>query len=286
MPARAKKIVKKPKRIRPKFTLKGTKTASIPKEAVGKVEENRESEGDLGRVVEPPIDVSSSPATDVPPFPQTVQPPPNQFAPVSPPPSQFVVSSAPVDTVAPQNAAAPAASVSESTEKPIIETVPEKKKKSWVFPVVLLLIFLLGLGGGLFYFFSTNDGVKLSFMPSAATPTKTPSPKEVMTTEAPETTVDSAEYPVRILNGSGVAGEAGRAESLLQKEGFVVSDTGNAEKYDYEETVIQVRKGIKKAFIDKLIKVLEQSYVVASAPASLEGQEGDVVVIVGSKQVE
>ncbi len=312
MPARKKsKIVKKPKRIRPKFTLKGVKKPpsegeSVVKESAEKVEEKQESENELASVVqsptpsapesvgiqpepkpqEPSIDTSPQPFVPVGSPANTVPPPQTQFS-ASPPPSQFVVSSTAADASAPQSSVPPSTPVSESAEKPIIESVSEKKARSWVFPLILFLIFLLGLGGGLFYFFYylKGDIQKLPFTTPVETKiTSTPSPSIALVTEIPKVAVNLSEYEIRILNGSGIAGEAGKVRALLEKEGFIVSDTANAEKYDYEETVIEAREGVKKAFIDKLASVLGQSYVVASDTASLVGENVDVIVIVGSKK--
>lgn len=42
-----------------------------------------------------------------------------------------------------------------------------------------------------------------------------------------------------VLNGGGVSGAAGRAEKLLDKAGFNVLETGNADNFNYQNTVIK-----------------------------------------------
>ncbi|HEX5132010.1 MAG TPA: LytR C-terminal domain-containing protein [Candidatus Krumholzibacteria bacterium] len=54
---------------------------------------------------------------------------------------------------------------------------------------------------------------------------------------------DSSE-PLRVVirNGSGVAGVAGEAEKALREMGVVVVEVGNAERFDYGETILVVRR--------------------------------------------
>lgn len=47
---------------------------------------------------------------------------------------------------------------------------------------------------------------------------------------------------VAIRNGSGVPGIAGDAEAALRRMGVSVVDVGNAERFDYGETVLLVRR--------------------------------------------
>jgi LCP family protein required for cell wall assembly len=44
---------------------------------------------------------------------------------------------------------------------------------------------------------------------------------------------------IEVLNGSGQTGAAAAAGSLLSAKGFELTDTGNADRYDYEHTLIQ-----------------------------------------------
>lgn len=49
--------------------------------------------------------------------------------------------------------------------------------------------------------------------------------------------------PLEVLNGSGKTGVAAAAGSLLSAKGFEVTDTGNADSFDYERTVIEHPRG-------------------------------------------
>ena len=151
-------------------------------------------------------------------------------------------------------------------------------------PLVIIIpgIFLLGalLGGIFFYQSSVNKKIN---------PTPTPTNQQLESTSptaTPQATeVDLTKYPISILNGSGIKGEAGKTQELLEKAGFKVSGVGNASNYSYTETVIQAKSTIDKEFITKLSQTLEENYKVASKTQSLtSSSKDDVVVIVGNSK--
>jgi len=151
-------------------------------------------------------------------------------------------------------------------------------------PLVIIIpgIFLLGalLGGIFFYQSSVNNKISPTPNPNnqqleSTSPTATPQATEV----------DLTKYPISILNGSGIKGEAGKVQELLEKAGFKVSGVGNASNYSYTETVIQAKSTIDKEFITKLSQSLEENYKVASKTQSLaSSSKDDVVVIVGNSK--
>lgn len=89
-----------------------------------------------------------------------------------------------------------------------------------------------------------------------------------------------------MLNGSGVAGEASKMQKILEEEGFEVSDTGNADKFDYTDTVIQAKKGVEKSFLDKLKVLLSKTYSVGKDKVLDASDSSEVIVIVGSDEIK
>lgn len=145
----------------------------------------------------------------------------------------------------------------------------------WKMIIIVVVAALLGAGGFLYY---QSSQQKLATPPAdtmvSVTPTEEPTP-------TPEE-VDREEYTIKVLNGSGIVGKAGEVETLLTDEGFVVDSTGNAESYDYEETVIQAGEDVSPAFLQALRDVLREEYDVDSTFEAIEGDsDADVVVIVG-----
>ena len=145
--------------------------------------------------------------------------------------------------------------------------------------IIVIVIVVLGLGiGGYYYYQSTQaatepEAEKESTALSDENPTNTPTPAEL----------DKSAFEIEIQNGSGIAGEAGRAQELLEGDEFTVSSTANAESYDYEETVVQASEDVDEEWLDALKESLEGQYTVQSRVEELpEGSEVDVIVIVGS----
>ncbi|MBP7967246.1 LytR C-terminal domain-containing protein [Candidatus Woesebacteria bacterium] len=146
-----------------------------------------------------------------------------------------------------------------------------------IWKIIGIVVIVAVLVGGGFYYYQTRQtkptAEETSISPTE-TPTATPTPEEV----------DKAEFEIEILNGSGIVGEAGRAQKLLEDASFKVASTGNADAYDYEETVIQAGAEVSDAWIEELTKELENDYTVKGTVEELDADaDTDVVVIIGSK---
>ena len=123
-----------------------------------------------------------------------------------------------------------------------------------------------------------NEQKKLSASPTPEAPTPTPSPSE-------ETKPST--YIIKVLNGSGIAGEAAKVKALLEKENYSISSIGNGDSTSTGETIIQAKNAVGKTWLNNLKKLLSQTYVVSSDVQSLSADEKvDVVITVGSKKVQ
>lgn len=144
----------------------------------------------------------------------------------------------------------------------------------WKIIGAVIILSLVGAFG--YYYYQNMDTATEEKAPTASV-SETPSP----TPTAAEVKKD--EFTIKILNGSGVVGEAGRAKTLLEDAKFKVDSTANADKYDYEETVIQAGSAVSDAWIEQLTKELEGKYTVKGTVEELgKDEDTDVVVIVGS----
>jgi len=81
------------------------------------------------------------------------------------------------------------------------------------------------------------------------TPTSTPSPAQVLTT-------NPSNVKVQILNGSGVHGLAAQAAAGLTSRGFDVTGTGNAATFAYTNSVIEYPSTAEMAAVNTLKKEL------------------------------
>ena len=73
-----------------------------------------------------------------------------------------------------------------------------------------------------------------------------PKPKPAANTTLPVGAPSS--ITVKVVNGSGIAGQAGEAANALKADGFRVSSTGDANNFNYPESVIEYgAKGLGEA---------------------------------------
>lgn len=157
-------------------------------------------------------------------------------------------------------------------EEASVSNMPPKKNYMW--PILFIFIIALALLGGIFVYKNSTKSEKVNVVTLSPTPTTMPTPT---------ITVDLSKYPIEILNGSGVDGEAGREKANLEQEGFTVASVGNADNSDYTKTIIQAKATVSQAFLDKLKSVLEKSFVVGEGEELSEDEDSDVIVIIGSE---
>ena len=184
-------------------------------------------------------------------------------------------------------------------------TKPPASAKKRAFIYVLLFVVLIGLAivAGNYFLSSKKAKSKVEPTPTptppivipTATPTASPSGKSTPTptvkvsptakvspTVSPTTAV-SKTLTIQVLNGSGTKGEAGKVASLLKAAGYSISSTGNADTFDYQKTVIQIKKS-KLSYATQLKKDLSASYTVDPTVQTLaESSEADAIVIVGAE---
>jgi len=172
-------------------------------------------------------------------------------------------------------------------ERQPVPTPEPHQKTNRNYKKILLTILLTALAasfiaGGLFVYFSASK-VNPSPSPSPtalalATPTPSPSPSPT-----PEPLPDLTEIKINILNGSGKIGEAGKVGDLLEKAGFESITTGNASRFDYEETVIEASETILPNVVNLIKDALTSSYEVSLGDTLATSSKYDLVITVGSK---
>ncbi len=162
--------------------------------------------------------------------------------------------------------------------QPEIE-VASKKGTKWLWILAILLI--VGAGVVWFLVWKETKPAKVSEISKIEV---TPSPA-VTATATPEAKIDLAQFEIRILNGSGISGEAGRAKTLLEGDGFKVKSTGNASAYDFTTTEITYSQTVSTAWLAKLKTELAKKYAIKE-PMAGKVTGADVEVIVGSSKAE
>lgn len=147
-------------------------------------------------------------------------------------------------------------------------------RKKWI--IIIIVALLLGAGVAGFFFMRSS-----STQTATVSPTSAPIEQEPMPTEEP--TVNKEDLKIKVLNGSGVVGEAGKVQKILEGADFVVESTANADKYDYKTTEIQAKSSVPSTVTDELAELLGEDYSVDSSSLD-DSEEVDIVIIVGARK--
>ncbi len=122
------------------------------------------------------------------------------------------------------------------------------------------------------------SGVKLPNVPSLTKPTSTPTP--IPPTPTPSFKKETLK--IKVLNGTGTEGQATEVKDLLVDKGYQEIVTGNADNYDFVQTVIQAKKSLTGA-AELVAKDLKDSVSSPKIGTPLsEDDTSDVIVTSGS----
>lgn len=171
-----------------------------------------------------------------------------------------------------------------------VETTDENKQEGNLFKKILIwsgVAIVIGVLLGISWKLTYERGIVVGQQQMQEKQEKEALSKQKEITPTPTAEeIAKNKYPIEVLNGSGIAGEAARVKALLEKEGFAISAVGNADESDIAETTIQAKSSVIKGWIDILKTTLSESLIV-SEPTSLDDEEStDVIVTVGSKKAE
>lgn len=157
------------------------------------------------------------------------------------------------------------------------------KNAKWLWILIALII----IGALVFAFwkgigpFGKLRGTSVEATPTPSVNFEFSSPTPAAT---PGATIDKTKASIRVLNGSGKAGEASRARDFLDSKGYKVTSVGNAtEGFDFPQTVIR----LKAAFSDfgqALVSDLADRYSAKVDSQTLSSTDSaDIEVVIGSK---
>jgi hypothetical protein len=150
--------------------------------------------------------------------------------------------------------------------------------------IALVLTVLVGgsLTGGILYSRSaTNQDVRSKAAETVVD--TTPIPTAEPTAEPTKEELDLSQYDIEIQNGSGVPGEAGVVDEILQEEGFNQADTANADSYDYQTTEVRLKEGTPKDVYEAIEEALNSDYDVELGDTLDDDSDQDIVIIVGAQ---
>ncbi|HWA52273.1 MAG TPA: LytR C-terminal domain-containing protein [Patescibacteria group bacterium] len=138
-----------------------------------------------------------------------------------------------------------------------------------------LLAFLLA--GGIYVYLTGIKGGSVS-------PTPTPTTEAITEpTPTPTPTADLSTFKISVLNGNGGIGVATAAKAVIEKAGFTVTDVGNADNFNFTDTLVQVKSTVPSDVVEKIKNALSANYSVAMGDPLDANSNFDIVITVGSK---
>ncbi|MEK7497860.1 MAG: LytR C-terminal domain-containing protein [Patescibacteria group bacterium] len=162
---------------------------------------------------------------------------------------------------------------------------PTQKKKGGFGKFVIIFLGLAILAVVAYLVFKGVSG-------GDAEPTATPSVEsfgdtsnETIDTEtpAPSPTTDKTTISVKILNGTGIAGEAGFLQDIFKTLGYSKIEVGNAEDQTQTTTEISFSSDMAQDLMDEITAKLKSVYQTVTTKTS-SGQASDVVVTTGLRK--
>lgn len=175
----------------------------------------------------------------------------------------------------------------------------DKGHKGWLWLLILLLV-LGGIGFGAMKFMGSSSQKEVPLTPTPTQevtptdtpiptpeasptikPTSVPTPKPTVNPVDKATGLDRSELSVEVQNGSGEVGAASKGSEVLKSFGYHVIATGNADNFDYENIIIEV-KSDKSSYLPLLKKDLGTVYTIGNTSADLSASSSaDARVIIG-----
>ncbi len=197
--------------------------------------------------------------------------------------TEELTASQPQPVVAPVVEVSPFPSVAETQnitpEHPI-------KNESGIFLKFFLVTFLatllaLALAGGIYVYLTGTNKIRTpGLINQAPTPTAT---VVVNSTPVPTPIADLSTFKVSVLNGNGGIGVASKLKAIIEKVGFKVSYTGNADNFNFTDTLIQVKSTVPDSVVTTLKNSLADTYSVKIGDPLDAASPYDIVITVGSK---
>ena len=162
------------------------------------------------------------------------------------------------------------------------------KQKYFIYSGIALLVLGLISGGFLFYqkmFLPkiSDGGVQLSPEISATTSPIVPVMPESAPAAVPEPP-EKENFPIRIFNGTRIAGEAGRLRAILQEKGFTVINIGNNEDQNQIATAIFASGGIPEELVSELRLILALYYQEVLVSPSPVSDNKVINIVIGKKK--
>ena len=93
--------------------------------------------------------------------------------------------------------------------------------------------------------------------------------------------IHNKEYELRVLNGVGESGAASNTADLLEKYGFQILDIGNADRYDYDKSIIKYYNQKDQKTASQIAELLGGKIMYIESNTENQNEKKEIEVIVG-----
>ena len=180
----------------------------------------------------------------------------------------------------------------EQNEKPEKDDfdMKEKKSGSGIFYLILgIVAILVATGAALYILFLDTPSDKdtpQAVATASSEATSTTAAEESVTASvpanpSPQTTFKYTDESIRIANGNGISGEAGRIQAILEDKDYEIESTGNASR-TYSESIVYYKTG-QDTLANAIKSDLSDEYSFTTEAADSVVGSYDAVVVLGSK---
>jgi len=162
------------------------------------------------------------------------------------------------------------------------EPEKNKKQKKGIVFLVLISVTIAAIIFAIAWFFIFRTSGEDMPEKTVEQAVEEPAPTEQPTpTPVPE--LDRGELSVKVLNGTGISGVAGKAKTFLENLGYSEIKTGNADSYEYQKTEVSIKEEASE-YLDLIIEDLGEDYPTSSDSSTLEEDSlFDIVITVGKE---
>ncbi|PIS22628.1 hypothetical protein COT50_00945 [candidate division WWE3 bacterium CG08_land_8_20_14_0_20_41_10] len=105
-------------------------------------------------------------------------------------------------------------------------------------------------------------------------------PAEIKPDEKPQKEFKRTDLKIRVENGNGVAGSAGKLKTYLEGFGYTVVSVGNSDRTDYAKTMIKLPRDLVD-YKDLLTNDLKTNYSVEIVNVDAKFTDFDLLIIAG-----
>lgn len=163
----------------------------------------------------------------------------------------------------------------------VVEYKPTGMGRIFSTKILMIVIIVILLLSGAFFVFGKN----IQLIPFISSPTATPVPT-VVPTLTPIPTIDinlkRSDLKVAVENGTSKTGYAKDTASFLEEKGYKNVAKGNADRDDYEKSVIKI-KPTKKNYLSLILSDINDKFDTSNIQDLEEGSSFDTVIILGAK---